>query len=301
VSDSTICPSCDASVPAGATFCTSCGAKVGGASAAASPAPSEHGAGSDADATRVDAPGLHDATEVFHPPAAPGAPPPPAAPWQPSESAPPSPSGTAPWDPPAPPSPPPWQQPPPQAGGQGGWGQPAPQAPPTSEQWGAPAPEPAPSSSSAKAPSPLGGLVAAVGSVLVLVGLFLPWIGNNRDDGRYEASGWDLTSGDQALESTDPYLVLALGVVGLVVAALLFTGLARIIVRIAAVIAGVAVVAILARDWMTITDLVADDQGVDSTFEVAAQLGFYLTIAGAVVLALAALAPATKRSSSPRT
>lgn len=310
MSDSTTCPSCDASVPAGAIFCTNCGARVGGTAAAAgdaAPTPSDHRSGSGAgdDATRVDTPGLHDATEVFHPPASPAAPPPaPApAPWQPAEaSAAAAPSVAAPWDPPAAPSPPPWQQPPPPAGGPGGWGHPAPQAPPGSGQWGASAPGPAPApASDAKKPSPLAGIIAVVGTVLVLVGLFLPWIGNNQDDGRYEASGWDLTSGGQALESIDPYLVLALGLVGLLLAALLFVGLARPIVRIGVVVVGLAVVAILARDWMTITDLVADDPAVDSSFEVSAQIGFYLTIAGGVVLALAALAPASGRPSSART
>lgn len=303
MSDSTTCPSCDASVPAGATFCTSCGAKVGGSPTQAPSAPESP---PDDDATRVDHPGLGDTTQVFAPPPGPAPPsapgPPPAAPWQPAE-APAGPSGAAgpppaaPWDPP--PSPPqPWAQPPPPPG-PGGWPQPPAPTSASSAQWGAPAHAPADTSrTGATQPSPLGGLAAAVGAVLVLAGLFLPWIGNNQDDAGYEASGWDLTSGDRALESVDPYIVLALGIVGLVIAGLLLAGLARPLVRLAAVVAGLAVVAVLVRDWMTITDLVADQRG--SSFEVSAQIGFYLAIAGGVVLALASLVPAATRSSSGR-
>ncbi|QXC61657.1 zinc ribbon domain-containing protein [Aquihabitans sp. G128] len=66
MSDTMSCPNCSATLPAGAAFCTSCGTRIGADAAAsaapAAPAPPE-------DATRVDNPGLHDATQVFTPPA----------------------------------------------------------------------------------------------------------------------------------------------------------------------------------------------------------------------------------------
>jgi uncharacterized membrane protein YphA (DoxX/SURF4 family) len=131
--------------------------------------------------------------------------------------------------------------------------------------------------------------VAILGAILVLVGVFTPWISNNQDDPQFEASGWDLAAGDKALESTDPYVLLALGAVALAIGAILLLGVLRPVARIAAVVVGLVVIAIMVRDWLSIADAVTD-RGSD--FEITAQFGFYLAIAGGVVTALASLLPA---------
>lgn len=270
MSDQTTCPNCGAAVPAAAAFCTSCGHRMAEQPAAAGPGPSDSG-----DATRVDTPGLHDDTAVYRPPAPEPAP---QAPWQPAQ-----------WAPPAPPPAPGWQTPPgpPQQSGHPGqqsWGAP----PPGPPQWG-PAPAPSPPAAGGNHPSLFGGLVAILGAILVVVGVFTPWIGNNQDDPQLDASGWDLAGGDKALESTDPYVLLALAVAALAVGTVLVLGVLRPVARIAAVVVGLVVIAIMVRDWMTIADAVTD-QGSD--FEITAQFGFYLAIAGGVVTALASLLPA---------
>ena len=61
-----------------------------------------------------------------------------------------------------------------------------------------------------------------------------------------------------------------------------------------ALLVGLAVVGICARDWMDITDLV-ETIGAYRGRTIAAQAGFYLTVAGGVLVALSALLPARKR------
>jgi len=289
VSDSTTCPNCSATLPAGAAFCTSCGTRTPEApDAAAAPA---------GEATRIDNPGLTDATQTYSPP--------PTSPWQPADgpSAPPAPpSWEAPpsaptaapaWQSPAPAtwSPPPgqqpqapaWQQAPPGAAPPKAWGT----APPGPPQWGA-APA-APATTATKGGSVLGGLIALLGGIITLIGLFTAWIGTNVND--ETTTGWALASGDEGLKSNDPYLILGLGIGALVLGVLLFTGAARIVVRLALIAVGIAVVATAVRDWTSIADLAKD---LPSTVEITAQFGFYLTIAGGIVTAIAALMPGKK-------
>ena len=128
-----------------------------------------------------------------------------------------------------------------------------------------------------------------LGAILTLIGLFTAWIGINKPDTTF--SGWALVSGDEILKSNDPYLILALGVAALVVGVVLFTGTARSIVRIAAVVIGLAVIGIAARDWLSITDVAKD---FPSDVKLTAQFGFYLTIAGGIITAVAAVLPAKK-------
>lgn len=287
----TTCPECEAPLREGATFCTGCGHRL----AAPGPPPGGDVTQADrpaaADATRIDNPGLSDATQTFAPP--PSAPPPAAAqgaPWEPAQGAGGSPAapstpaappqGGPSWGAPPQPAAPPWQQ-----------AQQSPQAP--QQQWGqqaygAPAPA---STSSSKAGSPIGGIVAILGAILTLVGLFTAWIGSNQSDNTI--TGWALASGDEFLESNDPYIILALGVAALVIGVLVFTGIARSIVRIAAVVIGLAVIGVTVRDWLSIADLAKD---FPSDVEVTAQFGFYLTIAGGVITAAAALMPGAKSS-----
>ncbi len=319
MSDTIDCPNCSATLPAGASFCTSCGQRTAPAASAAVDEPAPAASSTD-DHTRVDTPGLNDATQVFTPPAPaptpePAAPaaPAPSAPWAPDPAtAPPTPAPPA-WEQPAAPAAPAWQQPAPAAAPEqpawqqpaapaaAGWGAPA-QAPgqPGPPAWGAPAPAPAATSSSAAGGSVLGGLLAIVGGVLALAGVFTPWIGGNRTDATL--TGFDLTSGDKGFdvgrsalltfESMDPYIIAALGVVAVVAGLLLFTGKARPIMRIAAIVAGVAIVGLVAYDWTQLAQVVKDGAGSD--FEISAKIGFFLTIVGGVVTAVAALMPAKK-------
>lgn len=289
MSDTINCPQCSSPLPAGASFCTSCGHRLEAAPTASDQfTPPE-------DATRVETPGLNDPTQTFAPPSEPpaggpsggfGAAP---APWQPADSGAPATGG---WNP----APPQAQQPAPQQA----WQQPQPGAAP--QGWGAapgqqggPAPwethgaAPASAPSGAAQPSQLGGIAGLVGGVLTLVGLFTAWF---KVTGADAISGWDLASGDKGLESKDPYIVLALGLVAIAVGVMLFVGQKRPIARIVALVVGVAIVGVAANDWMTTASLVEDE--LPSSVELTGQFGFYLTIVGGIVTAAAALLPAKK-------
>jgi len=327
VSDTTTCPSCSATLPAGAAFCTTCGTKIE-APAAAAPAPPAPSV----DDTRVDNPGLADATQVYSPPPPePVAAPPAPAPWQPADTG--TPPAAPAWEQPAAPEPPAWSPPPaaapppaweqpaapaaapPQWGapgapgqlgqpaGLGGAGAPgAPGAPPVGgvpptwnqpaspPAWGAvPAAAPAPSSSSSGAGSPIGGILALLGGVLALVGLFSAWIGTNITD--TTVTGWKLAAKDSGFKTNDPYILLALGIVAIVLGVLLFTGTARTPVRVVAIIIGLAIIGTHVRDWMDIADIA---KALPSSVKITAKYGFYLGFIGAGLLIVGALMPGKK-------
>src|SRR4051812_14044049 len=304
LSDPTACPNCAAPVRAGASFCTSCGHNLVATPPEPTPAGDapagdlDTGARPDAgsDPTAVTSPGLHDSTQVL-PEAAPreqpapepapswGSPPDPAPPpqaWAPAAAAG---AASAPWAPaatptgtppaaPPPPEAPAWQAPtappgfppppgfgaPPAAPGPPAWQ--APGAPPVAPTaWPPPAPvQPATSTSPG---SPLGGIAAVLAAALVLVGVFTAWIGT--DQTSETVKGWDLTSGDKFFKSGDPYLLLALGVVALVLAVALFTGRYRTPARIASIVLGLAVIAICIKDWTDIADLVKKTSAFNGT------------------------------------
>ncbi|MBX3286514.1 MAG: hypothetical protein KF703_14295, partial [Actinobacteria bacterium] len=137
--------------------------------------------------------------------------------------------------------------------------------------------------------SPLGGIAAAIGGVLVLVGLFTAWLGNNVTD--ETLTGWELTDKANGFETSDPYALLALGVVGLVLAGALFLGKARTPARIVAALAGLAVVGVHARDW---SDIAGIAEKLPKGVEITAQYGFYLGIVGGILLIVSAALPAKK-------
>lgn len=297
------CSNCGTDVPAAAAFCTGCGQPM---QAAAPPPP---------DPTRVDTPGLNDATQVTPPPPSdpapsPFAPPPSAAePLPPGSwgapSAPSAPSGpptSAPWNPPASPPPPSWQQPtapPPGAATFGApgttgapptWGQ-VPGAPGSAPAWGEPAP--APASTSRTSPSILGGLVGIIGSVLAIVGVFSGWV---KLGSTGTVTAWSLTQGDGLLKSQTPYAIVALASVAGLASLLLFTGIARTPVRIVTALVGLAIVGVTAANWAEIASYVTDN--FPSSFEANTAIGFYLAIAGGVLVFIAALLPAKKPKAS---
>ena len=310
MSATTTCPSCNTPVPAQAAFCTNCGHRMeaqaetstsspeptaqdpsatdlsspgSGAAdpppppAPVLPPPASFSPPSESDATRVDTPGRHDSPQVYTPPSS-------SAPWQPADQGAPAPSGpptTAPWSPPESPPPPPWQQ---QAG---------PTA--TEQPWGAPQSMQSPGSAPSSGKSPIGGLMAILGGIATLVGLFTPWLESNQNDD--SASGWTLTSGwspasgANELTSNDPYIVLGLGIAALVVGFMLLQGVVRPLARIAAMVIGLAVIGVLVYDWLQVTDHVSD---MSSEIEVSQAFGYFVAIAGGVITALAALLPAKK-------
>lgn len=303
MSDTITCPSCSNEIPAQAAFCTNCGHRmepqapaepstttpaaapneppVGEPTAQSAPIlppPASFSPPEEADATRVDTPGLHDSTQVYSPPGA-------GTPWQPADQGAPSPSGppsTAPWSPPPSPPAPPWQQ----------------QAGPTAsndQSWGSPQAATAPGTSSGAGKSAIGGVAAILGGIAILVGLFLPWLESNQEVDA--ASGWSLTSGwapapgTSELTSNDPYIVLGLGIAALVIGFMLLQGVIRPLARIGAIAVGAAVIGLLVYDWLQVTDHISD---MSSSIEVTQAFGYFVTIGGAVVTALAALLPAKK-------
>lgn len=307
MTDTKTCATCGATAPAAAAFCTSCGQPM--AAAAAAPPPPAPPAPPAPDQTRVETPGLHDATQVAPPPPpAPGAPVPPppvspaepAGPWGPTDTAAPptGPPTTAPWNPPAAPPPPSWQQPqaPPDAatynpagqpplGGSPTWAPPGAAAP---GAWGSqPLVAPAPSTK-----SPLGGIVAIIGALLTIAGVFSGWVTLDPGSNSETVSGWSLTTGDGILKSNDAYVLVALAIVGALLGVLLFTGVARPLVRIATVLLGVGVVVVALLNWMAIASFVEDN--LPSSFTAKQAVGFFMAIGGGVVIAIAGLLPAKK-------
>lgn len=299
------CSNCGTEVPTAAAFCTGCGQPM---SAAAPPPP---------DPTLVDAPGLHDATVVrpsppsdaappsFAPPPAAAAEPPSPGSWGSAATAPTTPPGpptSAPWNPPASPPPPSWQQPtapPPGAatfgapgstGAPPAWGQ-APGATGGPPAWGEAAPAPAPTSRTS--PSILGGLVGIVGSVLTMVGVFSGWV---KLGSTGTVTAWSLTQGDGLLKSQTPYAIVALASVAGLASLLLFTGIARTPVRIVTALVGLAIVGVTAANWAEIASYVTDN--FPSSFQANSAIGFYLAIAGGVLVFVAALLPAKKPKAS---
>lgn len=309
----TTCPSCHATLPSGAVFCTNCGHRT---DQGTPPAP-----GGD-DATRVESPGLHDSTQVYGgapapsggdaPPAAPpawqpadpaadpaagggwGAPAAPAAPSEPSWGAQPGPSGPA-WGA-APASPPEAQAPPGNWGGQPAeqpWGAPgaAPGGSPA-PAWGAGAPgAPAPAwgttAPAAAKSTPIAAILAVVGGAVGLVSLFLTWFALKGGD---SITAWAMTGANDVLKSKDPYLLLAAAIVAIVAGVVMFMGKGRPAVQVLALVAGLAVVGVAIRDWMSVADLVNDTGG-----QIDGGIGYYLAIAGGAVAAVGGALGLVKR------
>ncbi len=320
MSDTTNCPNCTATLPAAAAFCTSCGARLTPAPAPAQPAaapetappplPGPNTFAPPPDPTRVDGPSVTDPTQVL------GASPPtaPSAPWQPADGgagatwAAPSPT-SAPAPPGVAPAPAPATMPaaPPAPYGAPATSPPAvAQAPawsPTS--WEAQQPSPSQRSTKAGGGSILGAGLAALGGIVTLVGLFMPWVKSGSSSAGL--SGWDLTSGDKGFltdsgmltfESPDPYVILVLAVGALITGLLAYSGGTRNLSRILGVVLGVGIIGLMIRDWSSLANVV--ETQAPSTFEVSSDIGFYLAIAGGALVILSAAMPAqAKRSPEP--
>jgi hypothetical protein len=280
-----------------------------------------------ADETRVDTPGLHDATQVTPPPpsAPPVAPPPPpvaappiapmpqapvsapptdpgSVPWGPgSGGAPEGPATTAPWNPPASPAPPTWQQPiaPPGSATFGTtnaaaatdpnqpWAAQATSMPPT--MWGATAPPPP---AKGRGGSVLGGIAALAGGALTVLGIFSGWVTLDPGTDSETITAWSLTTGDELLKSNDPFVLAGLAAAAIVLGVLLFTGIARTAVRLLTIAAGIGIVAAAALNWASIASFVTDN--LPTTFEASTAIGFYFVVAGGLLTTLAGLLPAKK-------
>jgi len=289
VSDTINCPNCAASLPMAAAFCTNCGNRMASPSPPPPPVTSPPPLPPLDDPTMVNGVAVSDPTQAFPaaPPIGTAPPPPPSAPWQPAADT----SNTwAPDQSTQPPAPvPAWVQ--------------AAQSLASSPQ--PPTAPPPPSSSPAAGTgrsgtgggSPLGAILALVGGVLTIVGTFLPWVTNNLSDAGL--SGFDLTAGDKGFllpdgtmltfESPDPYALVALGALALLIGVMSFGATTRKVGRILAVVGGVAVIGLLVRDWMSLAQVVSDN--APASFEIRSAIGFYLAIAGGGLTALSALMP----------
>lgn len=136
----------------------------------------------------------------------------------------------------------------------------------------------------------LGGLVGLVGAVLALVGVFSGWV---KLGSTGTVTAWSLTEGEGVIKTQTPYAIVALGAVALVAALLLFTGVARTPVRIVTALIGIGIVGVTAANWAEIASFVTDN--FPSSFEATTAIGFYLTIAGGVLVVVSALLPAKKK------
>jgi hypothetical protein len=138
----------------------------------------------------------------------------------------------------------------------------------------------------------LGGLAALLAGALAIAGVFSSWIALDPGSGSEAVTGWSLTTGDGLLKSNDPYLIVALGAVTLLLAIVLFVGVARLAARLAVMASGIAIMAVAALNWASIASYVTDN--FPSSFEVTTELGFYLAIAGGALAIVAGLAPARR-------
>jgi zinc-ribbon domain len=297
------CPQCGAPVPDGATFCTSCGTRLADGRARAAGSDGESGRGEDV--TRVEQPGLEGETRVL-PETAPPAP----DPWSGPPASPPPTEPPATFAPPPPPTgrtttPPDqaWSQP---AGGPpSSWGSP----PPTPASWdqpGAPAAASWPTDAagattrrSDAAPAPASAIVGILGALLTILGLFLPWVSASTgttlsligDDD--SLTGWALATKSQIrIKTDDPYWLLALGIIALAVAVVLFVRAVPAL-RIALAVLGLAIVGLTIYDLSSIRSVVEDT--FTNEEKINFQLGLWLTLAGGIVCIVAACLPAAKR------
>lgn len=141
----------------------------------------------------------------------------------------------------------------------------------------------------------IGGILALLGGIFVLIGLFTPWIGGNV--GGDTLTGWGLTPGDNGLSlpndqillfsSKDPFALLLLGIAGMLIGVLLISGRSRALIRTAGAAVGAAILILLAVDWITMSRLVSDK--APSTFQLAAQPGFYLAIGGGLLIGISSI------------
>ena len=109
-------------------------------------------------------------------------------------------------------------------------------------------------------------------------------------------TAWSLTQGDGLLKSQTPYAIVALASVAGLASLLLFTGIARTPVRIVTALVGLAIIGVTAANWAEIASYVTDT--FPSSFQANSAIGFYLAIAGGVLVFVAALLPAKKPKAS---
>ena len=140
--------------------------------------------------------------------------------------------------------------------------------------------------------SPLGGAVALIGAALTIVGVFSGWVTLNPGGNSETVTGWSLVAGKGVLKSTDPVLIVALAVVSALLGVLLFAGVARTLVRVATVLAGIGIVVVVVLNWVAIARYVTDN--LPSSFQAKQAIGYFMAIGGGIIVAIAGLLPAKK-------
>jgi hypothetical protein len=129
------------------------------------------------------------------------------------------------------------------------------------------------------------------------VGLFMAWVGPGGGAPGNSLSGWDLATKAKSqvpFTSKDPYILLAIGIVAVLIGVMLLAKKAIGPMRLLTLLAGVGVIAVHVRDYLSIKDVVK--KTFPSSITIDFKIGFWLGIAGGVVLVVAALLPSKKTS-----
>ncbi len=131
-----------------------------------------------------------------------------------------------------------------------------------------------------------------------MVSVFGVWLQSAKGAGvGVKLTGWEMvTKKDKAgpFKSPDPAILLGIAAAAIAAGGLLIAGVSKALMRILLALAGVGAGAVMVRDYLSIKDAVKHNFTTGTTIDF--KYGFWLAAAGAVVLLVAAVAPAKKHS-----
>lgn len=160
----------------------------------------------------------------------------------------------------------------------------APPAPGAAQAWSAPTDAPSRSGGA----TPLAGVLGIIAGILALVSPFLAWFSiNGVAGGDLSYSMWKILTGgdDVPLDSPDAIFVLVAGLIAVVLGVLILKTRSKALSGLL-LVAGLVVIAVAVRDWMSISDLAKD---LPTTVTLDGGIGLYLAYAGGGLAALAGL------------
>jgi len=148
-------------------------------------------------------------------------------------------------------------------------------------QWGAPAPA---GGSSGGGSSSIAAILGIVGGAVGILSTFLAWFTVKGGGASKSHSLWALLSGgdDVPLESNDAIFLLIAAVAAVALGVLAMKGKAQL-ASILLIVAGLAMVVVGVRDWMSVADLAKD---LPSSVKIEGGIGLYLAYAGGAVAAI---------------